>query len=190
MLTIILLASLAKLNEVPSLEDNVYVLTDQNAENFINKEEFVFVKFYAPWCGHCKKMAPDYQELGAKFNVDGQKVKIAKIDCTVHKTFSEKYKIEGFPTLKLFVNGEPVDYQGERTKAAMLDFIQKKSNQKMKIAKTKEEVHDLKKKNFAVVFLIPEGHDEHMRKASILSKDAEDYEFIIVHDSSFIPHAL
>lgn len=135
-------------------------------------------------------MAPEFRELGAKFNTAGQKVRIAKVDSTVHKSFSEKYKIEGFPTLKLFINGEPIDYQGERTKNAMMDFIEKKSNQKLKIAKTREEVHDLKKKPFAVVLLIPEGHDEHMRKAMILSKDAEDYEFIVVHDPSFIPHGV
>ncbi len=115
-------------------------------------------------------------------------MRIAKIDSTVHKTFSEKYKIEGFPTLKLFINGEPIDYQGERTKNAMIDFIEKKSNSKLRILKKKEDVMELKKKAFSVVLLIPEGHDEHLRRAHILSKDAEDYDFVVVHDSSLIPH--
>lgn len=101
---IFLLLSLIRLNDI-AIEESVYILTDANANDFIQKEEYVFVKFYAPWCGHCKKMAPDYHSLRAKFNVEGSNVKIAKVDSTVHKQFSEKFKIEGFPTLKLFING-------------------------------------------------------------------------------------
>jgi thioredoxin-like negative regulator of GroEL len=55
-------------------------------------------------------MTPDYKQLGLKFNIDGSNIKIAKVDSTIHKKFSEKHGIEGFPTLKLFINGKPVDY--------------------------------------------------------------------------------
>lgn len=125
------------------LEENVYILTDKNGDKFIAEEEFVFVKFYAPWCGHCKKMAPDYKELGAKFNVEGSKIKIAKVDSTIHKEFSGKFGIEGFPTLKLFVNGEPIDYSGERTKEAISTFIANKIKTGINIVKTSAEVEEL-----------------------------------------------
>ncbi len=129
---ILLLISLVKLNQV-ALEESVYILTDSNAEDFVKKEEFVFVKFYAPWCGHCKKMAPDYKQLGAKFNIDGSNIKIAKVDSTVHKSFTEKHGIEGFPTLKLFINGQPVNYEGERNLDAMTKFINKHSLSEIKV---------------------------------------------------------
>ena len=156
---LILLVSQIKLDKAV-LEENVYILTDKNGDKFIAEEEFVFVKFYAPWCGHCKKMAPDYKELGAKYNVDGSRVKIAKVDSTIHKEFSGKYGIEGFPTLKLFVNGEPIDYSGERTKDAITSFISNKIKSEISILRNKKEVEEQSSADFSVVFLIPEGDDK------------------------------
>lgn len=151
---IFLIFSLVKLNNI-TVEESVYILTDSNADEFVKKEEFVFVKFYAPWCGHCKKMGPDYSQLGVKFHVDGSNIKIAKIDSTIHKGFSEKFGIEGFPTLKLFINGQPVNYEGDRTLDAMTKFINKHSQSEIKVLQSKKEIDELREKELSVVFVVP-----------------------------------
>ena len=69
-------------------DDNVAVLTDDNFDQFVKDNQFVFVKFYAPWCGHCKKMAPDYAKLAKKVHEEDSGVVIAKLDATVHKNVS------------------------------------------------------------------------------------------------------
>ena len=62
-------------------EKGVLVLTDDNFDDLIESNEFILVEFYAPWCGHCQKLAPAWAELAKAFE-DNAKVKIAKLDCT------------------------------------------------------------------------------------------------------------
>lgn len=75
------------------LEENVNVLTDANFKDYVAQNEFVLVKFYAPWCGHCKKMAPGYSKLGKRMMDENSNVKIAKLDATVHKESAAAHSI-------------------------------------------------------------------------------------------------
>eukprot|EP01079_Euglenida_sp_SAG-EU17-18_P001014 gene1014-2616_t len=78
-----------------------------------------FVKFYAPWCGHCKKLVPIWDELAA--DLEG-KVNIAKVDCTVHSTICSRFKVKGYPTLQFFSQGRLYKYQGARGLDELKDF--------------------------------------------------------------------
>jgi len=82
----------------------------------------VLVEFYAPWCGHCKKLAPIWDELGEHFK-DNDKIVIAKLDATGNEV--ENVKIKGFPTIKLFKSGDNsiVDYNGGRTLDDFIKFL-------------------------------------------------------------------
>ncbi|KAF8340496.1 protein disulfide isomerase [Cantharellus anzutake] len=77
------------------------------------------VEFYAPWCGHCKNLAPIYEQLADAFSSSKDKVKIVKVDADGEgKELGQKYGVTGFPTLKWFpggANSEPEEYDGGRT---------------------------------------------------------------------------
>jgi len=77
-----------------------------------------FVEFYAPWCGHCKRLEDTWEKLATKLGEDresGEVVPIiAKVDGTMEKALSERFKIAGFPTLLMFSKGTMYTYDGGR----------------------------------------------------------------------------
>lgn len=103
--------------------DDVVVGTKDNFDEIIAKEELTLVKFFAPWCGHCKKMAPDFQEAATELK---GKAVLVDLDATVEKDLAQKYDIKGFPTLKLFSKGEVIsDYKGGRSKDALVKYVER-----------------------------------------------------------------
>lgn len=78
-----------------------------------DKDSMWLVEFYAPWCGHCQKLAPSW-ELAAK-HLKGV-VKLGAVDMTEHQSVGQPYDVKGFPTIKFFGNDKssPQDFNGGR----------------------------------------------------------------------------
>lgn len=110
-------------------EDNsspVIVLSGDNFDHGISKG-VSFIKFFAPWCGHCKRLAPTWEELGKKF-IGNPSVKIAKVDCTLDtsKDLCNQQEVDGFPTLFLYKDGKKLaEYTGSRSLDDMYEFVMK-----------------------------------------------------------------
>ena len=100
-------------------------LDDANFDAIVlDKTKDVLVEFYAPWCGHCKSLAPKYEIVAQTYARDPNIV-IAAIDADKFKAIGARFEVNGFPTIKFFPrdNKDGVDYKGGRTEQDFVTFI-------------------------------------------------------------------
>lgn len=134
---------------VSTVYANVVDLTNDNFDSIVNGDKFAFVEFYAPWCGHCKALAPTYEMLGEAF-AKADDVIIAKVDADSEKTLGSRFGVSGFPTLKYFIKGSTTaeSYESGRDLKDLVTFIQQKSGARANQAIFRSPIIDLDSSNF------------------------------------------
>lgn len=150
----IVLCSLSVEALYPSNGD-VVELTSSNFDRLVkNGDEVWIVEFFAPWCGHCKNLVPEYSKAAKALK---GVVKVGAIDADSHRSFTEQFGIKGFPTLKIFVDGKPTDYNDQRTASAFVEAGLKAASEKARrklsgkssdSGSSKSEVIELTDSNF------------------------------------------
>ncbi|KAF2806494.1 disulfide isomerase [Mytilinidion resinicola] len=118
-------ASSSVIDLIPSNFDSVVLKSGKPA----------LVEFFAPWCGHCKNLAPVYEELASAFAYASDKVVIGKVDADEHKSLGKQFKVQGFPTLKWFdgKSDTPSEYSGGRDLESLSKWITDKTGLKPKV---------------------------------------------------------
>jgi len=154
LLPFLLLLAAAALSPAAADGDEVLALTESTFEKEVGQDRGALVEFYAPWCGHCKKLAPEYEQLAASFK-KAKSVLIAKVDCDEHKSVCTKYGVSGYPTIQWFPKGslEPKKYEGQRTAEALAEYVNSEAATNVKIAAVPSSVVVLTEDTFQSVVL-------------------------------------
>jgi len=125
----VLATALHSASALYSKGSGVVDLNPNNFENRVVDSEGVWVvEFYAPWCGHCKSFAPEYQKAAkALKGIIG----VGAVDCDQHKSLCGQYGVQGFPTVKVFGANKkkPADFNGGRTAQAVVQEAQRVATQ-------------------------------------------------------------
>jgi len=135
-------------------------LTPDNFDAHVDGSKHAFVEFFAPWCGHCKKLEPEYEKVGQAFAKFGDIV-VAKVDADKHKDLGGRFDVKGFPTLKWFPKGSttPQDYSGGREADDIIKFINERAGTNAKTsAPASSDVTVLTPSNFDTIVQNPTSH--------------------------------
>lgn len=103
-----------------SAAEEVVALTKQTWDRHLSDNRQTLVEFYAPWCGHCKKLAPEFEK--AAVTLKG-KVSLAKVDATEEKELASKYNVKGFPTIVWFEDAKEHEYDGGRIAETIVEWV-------------------------------------------------------------------
>lgn len=184
LLSVVLLSAAVFAAEIKE-EENVLVLETGNFEDALKQYPDILVEFYAPWCGHCKSLAPEYAKAATKLKEENSAIKLGKVDATVESELAQKYGVRGYPTLKYFKNGQESEYNGPRQAEGIVSWLKKKTGfPATKLADLEAAKSFIADREVAVVGFF-QSEDSDAAKAFVEAVRAfDDVEFAFVSDKA------
>ncbi|XP_073285883.1 protein disulfide-isomerase 5-2-like [Primulina huaijiensis] len=107
------------------LDGKVLELDGSNFDAAISSFDYVFVDFYAPWCGHCKRLAPELDKAAPVLAGLKKPIIVAKVDADKYRKLASKHEVDGYPTLKIYMHGVPTEYYGPRKSDLLVRHLSK-----------------------------------------------------------------
>ncbi|RFU35703.1 hypothetical protein B7463_g727, partial [Scytalidium lignicola] len=112
-----------KPGKVPNALGQSISLTAESFQSLVTMtQEPWFIKFYAPWCGHCQALAPNWIQLGKERK---GRLNIGEVNCDVEKRLCKDVRVRGYPTILFFRGGERVEYEGLRGLGDLVSYTEK-----------------------------------------------------------------
>ena len=162
----------------------MYVLGDDTVPKFLeaNKQALVVLEFYAPWCGHCKNLAPEYAKAASELASETDPpIKLAKVDATVHAKIAQEYGVSGYPTLYIVSEGAKKPYEGPREADGIVTYLKKKAGPAVRTVDA-AKIAALKEDSSTVYYVLVEGADAGAARTAFetVAKGDDSKEFFAV----------
>ncbi|KAM9314109.1 protein disulfide-isomerase [Pholidichthys leucotaenia] len=135
-------------------EEDVLVLKKTNFDEALEAHPNLLVEFYAPWCGHCKALAPEYAKAAGMLKKEGSDIRLAKVDATEETELAQEYGVRGYPTIKFFKGGDkaaPKEYSAGRQADDIISWLKKRTGPAVSTLNEITEVESLIADNEVVV---------------------------------------
>ncbi|UZJ53027.1 hypothetical protein CBS101457_002347 [Exobasidium rhododendri] len=161
-------------------DGDVLVLGLDNFATTVDPEPLMLVEFYAPWCGHCQALGPQYS--AAATTLKNESIKLAKVDCTAEEQLCGQYDVKGYPTLKVFRNGQASEYTGPRKTDGIISYMQKQSLDAVSVISAANFTDFKSKDKVVVMSFLAEGDSKNLETFSKVADKLRET-FIFGHAS-------
>ncbi|KAG3259316.1 protein disulfide-isomerase A2 isoform X4 [Ictidomys tridecemlineatus] len=166
--------------EVPK-EDGVLVLDHHTLGLALQEYPALLVEFFAPWCGHCKALAPEYSKAAALLAAESVTATLAKVDGPAEQELTEEFGVTGYPTLKFFRDGNrthPEEYTGPREAKGIVEWLKRRVGSSATRLEDEESAQALMDAGDVVVIgFFQDLEDEDVATFLALARDALDMTF-------------
>ncbi|KAI5015144.1 hypothetical protein ZWY2020_056534 [Hordeum vulgare] len=171
----------------------VLTLDAGNFSEVVTKHEFIVVEFYAPWCGHCKELAPEYEKAASVLRKRDPPVVLAKVDAydESNKELKDKYKVHGYPAIKIIRKGgsDVSAYGGPRDAEGIVEYLMRQVGPaSLEIKSAVDASRSIGDKGVVLVGVFPEfAGIEYENFMAVANKMRTDYDFFHTLDASILP---
>ncbi|KZS15497.1 putative Protein disulfide-isomerase [Daphnia magna] len=181
-LLLLAFAVLVRTDEIKK-DQGVLVLEKDTFQAAITDNKFILVEFYAPWCGHCKALEPEYIKAAQKLRDMNSDIQLGKVDATEQAELAEENKIRGYPTLKFYRDGKPSDYNGGRTGDEIVNWLLKKTGPAAKAIATVDEAKEFASASDVVVLgFFKDLESEAAKQYLAAAQEEEDRSLMFCHN--------
>jgi len=159
------------------LDGDVLKLGADSFDAAVEQHDYLLVKFMAPWCGHCKTMAPEFKKAATELKALGLNIALGDVDATVDNDLAQRFGVEGFPTLKFFKKNadNAMEFGGGRTADDIVAWMTKKTGPSAVKVDSVEELTKLKEANGIVVV----GHFSTISGSAVFMETADSMDSVV-----------
>jgi len=167
--------------------DAVITLTSTDFDEITNREPLMLVEFYAPWCGHCKKLEPEYEKAAKQLQNEDPPILLAKVDATQESDLASRFGVTGYPTLKIFRKGKVSDYKGERNTMGIVKHMVSQVGEASILSTSQKDLQKLLEENNEEIVVVGYFTDEEnnlaLKYIDATNNMREEYVFTHTFDS-------